>query len=126
MKKHVNSGNGEEMFTCDVIVCVYCCIIVYKLNMAMLSTNMHTCANKQMHECMYAPTHMNTCMHTCSYIDLLIMFMYRFDSQCYSQPTSGDNPISSIRPEQTGSSDLKKRQPSDYFSVLGTFLCLYI
>ena len=26
VKKHVNSGNGEEMFTCDVVVCVYCCI----------------------------------------------------------------------------------------------------
>ena len=27
VKKHVNSGSGEEMCICDVvIVCVYCCI----------------------------------------------------------------------------------------------------
>ena len=98
--------------------------------MAMLSTYIHAYMCKQTHTCMNAcmHTHMNTHMYTCSRIDLLIMIIYRFDSQCYSQPTSGDNPRSSISPEQTGSSDLKKRQASDYFSVLGTlhfYACTY-
>ena len=60
MKKHVNSGNGEEMFTCDVIVCILL-YIVY--NIVMLSTTyMHTCANKHI-VCMYAHTHSYEHMH---------------------------------------------------------------
>ena len=74
---------------------------------------------------MYTHIHMHKCMYICSGIDSLILFA-RYDDLCHSPRTNSDNSISTIKLVQSESSDLKKRQASNYSSVQGTFLYLYL
>ena len=110
------------MRRCARVMLLLCVTIVdivcgYAYNLVL--THMHVQAHTHTYTCINAHT------YALALINNLIIFV-RYDDLCHSPRANGVNPMSTTNLVHSQSSDLKKRQAPNCFSVQGTFLYLFV